>query len=324
MRAAAVFVLTLVVARGVLSANDKPLTPQEQQELDAHQKADDARREAAIAEFTRKMKEANYPALFEAAAREFKVPADVLKGVAFTETRWEHLTWPPGETESPESGMPRPYGIMSLWDNKYFGHSLLEAAALIGKDAEELKRDANQNIRGGAALLRKIYDQTPRPDNSSEAAIESWRYAIRVYCGIPEPDLNAQHAFDVYAFMNEGYHQYGIEWNARPVNLEPLREETRAIVAAERKKREDAQTAGSNAVANSIGNGTIKTSSLATPPSNSVSLSTTALPSFSPALGQSYPASLGGNWLHWMLWAGVFLIAAIALILYLLRTKPPK
>jgi len=44
------------------------------------------------------------------------------------------LTWPPGETESPETGMPRPYGIMSLWDNKYFGRSLIEAAQLIGQD----------------------------------------------------------------------------------------------------------------------------------------------------------------------------------------------
>ena len=88
----------------------------------------DAGRQAAIAEFTRKMKEANYPALFEQAGREFNVPADILKAVSFAETRWDHLTWPPGETASPETGMPRPYGIMSLWDNKYFGQSLLEAA----------------------------------------------------------------------------------------------------------------------------------------------------------------------------------------------------
>src|SRR4051794_16291233 len=109
---------------------------------------EDQRREAAIADFTRKMKEANYPALFEQAAKEFNVPADILKGVAFAETRWEHLTWPPGETASPETGMPRPYGIMSLWDNQYFGHSLLEAAALIGKEPNELKQEPLQNIRG--------------------------------------------------------------------------------------------------------------------------------------------------------------------------------
>src|SRR5438477_2051948 len=131
MKRAISFCLFLVMAGvGPAAANEKPLTPQEQQ-LEARQKEDDLRREAAIAEFTRKMKEANYPALFEKAAKEFNVPADILKGLAFAETRWEHLTWPPGETRSPENGMPRPYGIMSLQDNEWFGHTLIEAATLI-------------------------------------------------------------------------------------------------------------------------------------------------------------------------------------------------
>jgi len=195
-------------------------------------------RRAAIAEFSKKMRDANYPTLFDAAAVEFRVPADILKGVAFAETRWEHLTWPPGETRSPDSGMPRPYGIMSLWDNEFFGHSLIEAAQLIGKDPQELKNDAFQNIRGGAALLRKIYDETPRPEGTMESDIESWRYAIRKYCGIPEPDLNAQHTLDVYTFISKGYHQYGIEWKGQSVNLDPIIAETRKIAKEERAKRE--------------------------------------------------------------------------------------
>ena len=215
---------------------------------DAAKSEEDLKREAAIAEFTAKMKAANYPALFEAAAKEFNVPADILKGVAFAETRWEHLTWPPGETASPETGMPRPFGIMSLWDNKYFGQSLIEAAALIGKTPEELKQDPYQNIRGGAALLRKLYDANPKPEGTTEADIESWRYAIRQYCGIPEPDLNARHALDIYVFMSKGYHQYGIEWDARPVNLEPIRAETRRIVAEEEAKQAAARAANSNRV----------------------------------------------------------------------------
>src|ERR1035438_2184765 len=97
---------------------------------------EDLRYQAGIADFTAKMKALNYPALFDQAAAEFNVPPDVLKGVAFAETRWNMLTWPSGETVSPENGMPRPYGIMSLWDNEYFGHSLLEAAALIGQSPD--------------------------------------------------------------------------------------------------------------------------------------------------------------------------------------------
>lgn len=217
-------VLFLIALPVVCKAADKSKSPE------------DLRREAAIAEFTRKTKEANYPALFEKAAAEFNVPADILKGIAFAETRWEHLTWPPGETRSPENGMPRPYGIMSLQDNEFFGHSLIDAAKLIGKDPEELKRDPYQNIRGAAALLKKIYDENPKPDGTKEGDIESWRNAIVKYCGIPEPDLGNQHALDVYIFMTSGYHQYGIEWNARPVNIEPMRAEVAKIVAEERRK----------------------------------------------------------------------------------------
>jgi hypothetical protein len=125
---------------------------------------------------------------------------------------------------------------MSLWDNKYFGHSLIEAANLIGKDPEVLKADPLQNIRGAAALLRKIYDESEKPAGSTEKEVESWRYAIRKYSGIPEQDLNAQHALDVYVFMSRGYHEFGIEWPGQPVNLEPLRAETREIVERERAK----------------------------------------------------------------------------------------
>src|SRR4051812_37054448 len=59
----------------------------------AREQAEDQAREKAIAEFTQKMKDANYPALFEKAAREFNVPVDILEGISFAETRWEHLQW---------------------------------------------------------------------------------------------------------------------------------------------------------------------------------------------------------------------------------------
>src|SRR6185295_14436835 len=148
-------------------------------------------------------------------------------------------------TASPETGMPRPFGIMSLWDNQYFGHSLTEAASLIGRPPEELKADPLQNIRGAAALIRKIYDEEPKPSGSAAGDVESWRNAVRKYCGIPEPDLNARHALDVYTFMSQGYHQFGIDWEGRPVNLELIREETRRIVDEEQRRK--AAAASTNA-----------------------------------------------------------------------------
>jgi hypothetical protein len=201
--------------------------------------ADDARREQAIAGYTQKMKDANYPALFDKAAQEFNVPPDVLKAVSFAETRWTQLEWPPGETASPDNGMPHAYGIMSLWDNPYFGHGLQQAASLIGQDAGVLKTDVFQNMRGGAALLRQIYDQTPKPaDAPDESQIESWRKAIAKYTGIPQPELREQHALRVYEYMNEGYHQYGFEWNKHPVNLGPMKDDVARITAAARARWE--------------------------------------------------------------------------------------
>jgi hypothetical protein len=46
--------------------------------------------------------------------------------------------------------------------------------------------------------------------------------------------------------MNQGYHQYGIEWDAHPVNLGPMREETKRIVAEEDAKRQARMAANSN------------------------------------------------------------------------------
>ena len=209
----------------------KPVVAQEQPE-------DERIRKATIAGFTIRTKAANYPALFEKAAAEFNVPADVLKSVAFSGTRWEHLRWPPEENYSPDNGMPRPYGIMSLWSKEFFGLSLVQAAELIGKNPEELNADPFLNIRWATALLRKKYDEIPKPAGTDESDIESWRYAIAEYSGIPQRDLKHRHALEVYEFMNQGYHQFGIEWNARPVKLEPMRAEVSGIIAEEKRKRE--------------------------------------------------------------------------------------
>ncbi len=161
-------------------------------------------------------------ALFEKAAQEFDVPADVLKGISFAETRWSHLTWAAGDTASACNGMPRPYGIMSLWDNNHFGHSLREAAALLGKSPDDLKNDPFENMRGAAAVLRKFYIELPKPEGTDPSDIASWRNAIAAFSGLPQIELAQQHALDIYTQMTRGYHQFGIAWKARPVNLGPM------------------------------------------------------------------------------------------------------
>lgn len=207
-------------------------------------------RQDAIAEFTQKQQAANWPEKFARIGNQMGVPPDVLAAVAFAETRWEHLTWPAGETVSPENGQPRGYGIMFLQDNDYFGHSLVEAAQLIGKTPDELKADPELNIRGAAALLKQIYDENPKPDFAQPEQIESWYNAVIKYCGIPEPFLSHQHALNCYVFMSKGYNQYGMNWQPHPVNLEPMR----ADVSKLRKEFDEAirKKQATNTVADTV------------------------------------------------------------------------
>ena len=208
-----VFILGLV---GLLAAQADPV-PQI-----GVKTPEDLRRDAAIAEFTQKQEKANWFEKFSRIGQEVGVPADVLAAVSFAETRWDHLTWPPGETRSPENGMPRPFGVMSLMDNEFFGHSLIEAAQLIGHTPEELKADPELNIRGAAALLKKLHQENPLPEGTKAGDIESWQTAIQRYCGIPEDYLSYDHVYSCYVYMSQGYDEYGMHWKPHPVNLAPM------------------------------------------------------------------------------------------------------
>lgn len=165
---------------------------------------------------------------FESAARESNVPADVLKGIAFAQTRWQHLEWADGDTANC-LGMPHGYGVMNLRDDDWFGHSLREAAELVGQDITTLKKDPSQNIQGAAALLRKLHGQLPLPDGTRPDDLESWESAIAAYCGIPQQHLAHQHALDIFDRLTKGYNQYDIELLPRSLNLTSMRQRVAAL-----------------------------------------------------------------------------------------------
>jgi len=219
-------VLLLTPAGLVRAASDSPVQPAPPP-LPTY----DLNRQALIEQFTAQQEAANWPEKFERIGDEMGVPPDVLAAVAFTETRWEQLTWPPGETASPETGLPHPYGVMSLWDNDVLGHSLIDAAALIASTPEALKADPELNIRGAAALLKQYYDANPLPDGTSAPDIESWQNAIVKYCGIQDPWLSYHHAFNCYLAMSQGYDQYGMHWKPHPVRLDAMRAKLKKLQA---------------------------------------------------------------------------------------------
>ena len=160
--------------------------------------------------------------VFESAGSEFGVPPDVLRGISFAETRWEHLQWAEDDTASC-MGLPRAFGVMALRSDQWFGHSLEKAADLIGMNPAILKKDVVHNVRGAAAYLKSLYDEIPMTEGTVRGDLESWHNAIAAYCGIPQPELAQQHALQIYERLAKGYDDFGIVIRARPVNLSPLR-----------------------------------------------------------------------------------------------------
>lgn len=97
---------------------------------------------------------------FEAAAREFKVPVELLLAMGYVNARWE---MPPPESNEYEEGDLHgwgAYGIMQLVQNPWT-NTLGEASRLTGLSEEELKTDRVANIRGGAALLAESRGKRP-------------------------------------------------------------------------------------------------------------------------------------------------------------------
>jgi N-acetyl-anhydromuramyl-L-alanine amidase AmpD len=164
----------------------------------------------------------SYDRMFEQAGSEFGVPSDLLRGISFAETRWTHMKWAENDTRSSCTGMPRVYGVMGLWDNEYFGHSLKEAAGLLGRSVQELKDDPMQNIRGGAALLRKYYDELPKPEGFESGSIELWQNAVAKMSGFPQEEISAKRGLEVFSVLANGYHRDRIDITQRPIQLEKI------------------------------------------------------------------------------------------------------
>lgn len=160
---------------------------------------------------------------FDEADAEFGVPAPLLKAISYSQTRVHHLTWAEGDTVSC-MGIPRPYGIMALWDNDLFGRSLRRAADLIGEDPEVLKRDPIQNIRGAAALLSELHRSKGKAPEPISPGLTSWADAIAAYTGIRQADLAFGHAYEVLTRLSRGIQSEAVVVPAQTVELDGIRQ----------------------------------------------------------------------------------------------------
>ncbi|HZI07208.1 MAG TPA: transglycosylase SLT domain-containing protein, partial [Archangium sp.] len=130
-------------------------------------------------------------AAFAKAGADFGVPADLLKAISYTETRWEMIQ---GQVEF--EGMPAAYGLMALR-----GEKLSEGARLAGVSEEAVRTQPEANIRAAAALLSSYAAEL----KLDRADVGAWAPAAAKYSGIDNAEAQAQYIHQgVYDVMRKG------------------------------------------------------------------------------------------------------------------------
>ena len=124
---------------------------------------------------------------FEAAARRYKVPVELLLAMGYYNTLWE---MPSPSTSAYRKGDPEgrgAYGIMQLTQNPS-RNTLGKAATLTGLSEDRLKTDRSANIEGGAAVLSDLVGKR-KPNR-----LDGWQEALTKYSGT---DLYASQVYRV-------------------------------------------------------------------------------------------------------------------------------
>ncbi len=174
---------------------------------------------------------------FTDAAREFHVPRSVLMSVSYLQSRWDshpgapsvaggfgpmHLLDPELVTTPASSADPRaadgvhaqpraaaPGPAATGGADTSPGHAvqpadLPHAARLIHVPAEQLRKDAVANVRGGAALLAATQRQLGKPLSADPG---DWWEAVARFPGTRDVSSAAAYADDVFALIRRGAHR---------------------------------------------------------------------------------------------------------------------
>ncbi|NUN08601.1 MAG: N-acetylmuramoyl-L-alanine amidase [Ignavibacteriaceae bacterium] len=141
--------------------------------------------------------------IFEEAAIRFGVPSEILKGVAFTESRFKHNVSIEGHSCI---NMPQSHGIMGLRDDHWFGNSLTVASSMLNISKERVATDIVFNINGAAAYLAHLAER----HQADFYNLNSWKSVLENYSGIPQGDLREFYSFDVLKILHDGIDDEGL------------------------------------------------------------------------------------------------------------------
>ncbi|GAB6991467.1 N-acetylmuramoyl-L-alanine amidase [Paenibacillus pini] len=117
---------------------------------------------------------------FEAAAKQYKVPVDLLLSIGWNESRLNNYDGKPNADNG--------FGMMNLVSNST--KTTLELASQItGIEIDKLKTDAESNINGAAAVIAQ-YQMELNPQLSESPTVSDWSNAIKKYFQSPNEELN--------------------------------------------------------------------------------------------------------------------------------------
>jgi len=188
---------------------------------------------------------------FQLHSSDYDIPTDLVKSVAYTETRFYHNV--PDENHQACSGIPHSYGIMGLRNDDWFGHSLLKAAELIGISKDSIVLNYDLNIKAASALLSYYANEFKINRNN----LNEWKTVLEKYSGIPQEEVKEFYSFDAFKVLSEGTIINGVEITAHPeIDMSIFREEVNPLNKLKNIESEDYGPAvwdpSSNYTANNI------------------------------------------------------------------------
>ncbi len=134
---------------------------------------------------------------FERVAAEYQVPVEVLKALAYVETRVQS----PGTTASMTGG----YGLMNLVAREDW-NGLERGATLTGADPGRIKLDEAANLRAAAAFLRELADKSFADyPNLNPHDPADWWHAVSLYPGLDSATGAVDYAAQVFRALDDGF-----------------------------------------------------------------------------------------------------------------------